>query len=263
MKKPLLKITVLLFFFFFTTTYSQSRFSHEAGVIFGPTSFQTDFGISGDFASANQSSMAFGVVHYLKFFGSQYNWRSGSSFFSEHFKLKTEFIYTSNTNISHEAINASSPNAGKLEAMKGNIKMYNIGTNLEFYFLELEDYSSYFKASGSLNPFISIGLQYSIFDPDITVDGNSLEGKTEPYTDLIDKWQTGAIFLDSDTTFGVSAGAGLRYSLDKLDLLLDGRYQYFFSDNGDGLNAPNDPANKNNDSMVFINIGIVYVFNKY
>jgi hypothetical protein len=263
MKKHLPKIAVLLLFFFFTTTYSQSRFSSEAGLIFGGSSFQTDFGISGDFASANQSSMAFGLTYYLKFFGSQYNWRSGSTFFTEHFKLKFEFLYTNNTNISHEGISPSSSNFAKLDAMKGEIKMYNFGANLEYYFLELEDYSSFYKSSGSLNPFISVGLHYTSFDPDITVNGNSLEGQPEPYTQLIDKWQTGAIFLDKGNTFGASAGAGIRYSLEVLDLVLEGRYQYFFSDDVDGLNAPLDPANKNNDSMIFVNLGVVYVFNKY
>jgi len=265
MKRHLPKITVLILFFFFTTTYSQSRFSHEAGIIFGPASLQTDFGQSKDFPSANQATLAFGVTHYLKFFGSQYSWRSGSSYFSTHFKLKTEFLYLSNTNIQHEGewAEGTGETAQKLQAMTGQVKMYNIGTNLEFYFLELEDYSSFYRSSGSLNPYISIGLQFSIYDPDILVNDVSLEGQEEPYTQLIDKWQEGAVYLDEGNTFGASVGAGLRYSLDKFDLVLDGRYQYFFSDQVDGLDAPNDPGNKNNDTMVFINLGVVYVFNKY
>ncbi len=263
MKKHLPKITALILFFFFTTTYSQSRFSHEAGIFFGPASLQTDFGISGDFPSANQATLAFGVTHYLKFFGSQYSWRSGSSYFTDHFKLKTEFLYMNNSNISHEGIKGTGENAQKLEAMKGQVKMYNIGTNLEFYFLELEDYSSFYRSSGSLNPFISIGVHFSMYDPDILVNEVSLEGQEEPYTQLIDKWQEGAIYLDKGNTFGASVGGGLRYSLDKFDLVLDGRYQYFFSDQVDGLEALDDSANKNNDTMVFINLGVVYVFNKY
>jgi len=78
--------------------YSQLDVSSEVGVVFGVTSFQTDFGIRHDFPSANAQTMGYGVVHYLKFFGKQYSWRSGSSFFSEHFMLKTEFLYLNNTN---------------------------------------------------------------------------------------------------------------------------------------------------------------------
>jgi len=265
MKKPLPIFTVLITFFFFTTVYSQSRFSHEAGLSFGVSSFQTDFGESGDFPSANAATFSFGVTHYLKFFGSQYSWRSGSSYFSEHFKLKTEFNYMFNTKVEHEGSYAQggSPEAVKLRRMTGEIKMYNIGTNLEYYFLELEDYSSYYKSSGTLNPFISVGLHYSFFDPDILVDGVSLEGQEEPYTDLIDKWQEGAIYLEEDSTFGASIGAGIRYSIDSFDLVLDGRWQHFFSDKVDGLDDTSSASGSDfNDTMVYINVGVVYVFGK-
>lgn len=260
MNKFLSKITVLIFFMFSTVTYSQSNVSHEIGIIFGPASFQTDFGQSHDFPSANASTLAYGITHYLKFFGSQYSWRSGGGFFSSHFKLKTEFLYLSNTSIKHEG--PGQENNPQLLAMQGQIKMYNIGTNLEFYFLELEDYASFYGRENSLNPFISVGLQFSVYDPDITVNGVSLEGQPEPYTQLIDKWQENAIFLEPGNTLGVSIGAGLRYSLSSIDFVLDGRWQHFFSDNIDGLNAPNDPANKWNDTMIFVNVGIVYVFGK-
>ena len=48
-----------------------------------------------------------------------------------------------------------------------------------------------------------------------------------------------------------------------VDFVAEARYQYFFSDKLEGLDAPNDPGNKNNDTMVFINLGVVYVFGKY
>ncbi len=264
MKKLLRNFTVLILFFYFSESYAQSSLSQEVGVFFGAASFQTDFGERYDFPSANASTMAFGVTHYLKFFGSQYSWRSGTSYFSEHFKLKTQFLYTFNTNVEHKGsyVKQNTPDAEKLRAMTGEIRMYDIGTNMEFYFLPLEDYSSYYRSSGTLNPFISVGISYTMFDPDIKVNGNSLEGQSEPYTQLIDKWQTGAVHLDPSNSFAVAAGAGVRYSLDKFDLVLDSKYQHFFTDDLDGLNAPDDPANKKNDTMIMVNIGIVYVFGK-
>jgi hypothetical protein len=42
---------------------------------------------------------------------------------------------------------------------------------------------------------------------------------------------------------------------------LDSRWQHFFSDKIDGLDAPKDPANKYNDTMIYVNLGIVYTFN--
>jgi hypothetical protein len=263
MKKYLPELCVVLLFFFFTQTHAQTRFSHEVGVNIGIASFQPDFGLSTEFESANQANMIYGFAYYLKFFGSQYNWRSGSSFFSEHFKLKFEFTYTNNTNINHDGAKNAGSVYDKLELMTGQIKLYNGGLNLEYYIFELEDYSSFYRSSGTINPFVTLGLHYSHSKPDIFVDGVSLKGKAEPYTDLIPKWQEGAVFLEPANIFSATGGVGVRFGLDKVDFSLEGRYQYYFSDVVDGLDAPNDPGNKGNDSMVFFNAGVIYVFGKY
>lgn len=263
MKKQLPKLCVVLLFFFFTNARAQTSFSHEFGANFGITSFQPDFGLSTEFESANQSNIAFGLSYYLKFFGSQYNWRSGSSFFSEHFKLRLDFSYVNNTNINNDGNKGTSSFDEKMRAMTGQIKLYNAGLSLEYYFLKLEDYSSFYKTTGSINPFISVGLGYSYSQPDIFVNDVSLKGQEEPYTQLIPKWQEGAVFLDPENIFSATAGAGVRFGLEMLDFSLEARYQYYFSDVVDGLNAPDDPGNKGNDSMVSITAGIIYVFGKY
>ena len=263
MNKPLLSLFVLIFFTVFSGRISaQSSTSSEAGVFFGIASLQTDYGISGNFAAANQASMSFGLSYYLKFFGSQYNWRSGSSYFSEHFKMKAEFLYINNSNLKHEGFDPDGNFAAELEAHTGSVKMYNLGVNLEYYFIELEDYSSFFKQSGSVNPFVSLGLHYTYSQPDMFVNDVSLKGQEEPYEELIPKWQEGAVFLEEQSIFSATAAAGVRFGLDAVDLVLEGRYQYFFSDRLEGLDAPDDPGNLNNDTMVFINMGIVYVFGK-
>jgi len=258
MKKLLPKLCVLILFFFVTNTKAQTSFSSEVGVFFGPAVFQTDMGLSTEFSAQTQSTLAFGLSYYLKFFGSQYNWRSGSSYFSEHFKVKAELSYMNNTNVGFEPAGESE----KLDAMKAQIKLYNAGLNLEYYILELEDYASFYQSSGSINPFVTIGIHYSYSQPDILVDEVSLKGQEEPYTQLIDKWQKDAVFLDAENIFSASAGAGVRFSLDKVDFSLEGRYQYYFSDVVEGLNAADDPANTSNDSMVFFNASIIYVFGK-
>lgn len=259
MRKHLPNLFAVLLFFFFLNSRAQTNVSHEVGGFFGIASFQTDMGIRSEFAAENQASMGFGISYYMKFFGSQYNWRSGSSFFSEHFKMKAEFSYINNSNVPFEPSGLNS----KLDDMKAAIKLYNFGLSMEYYILELEDYSSFYRSSGSINPFVSIGIHYSYSQPDILVSDVSLKGQEEPYTQLIDKWQEGAVFLEAENIFSASAGVGVRFGLDKLDFSLEGRYQYYFSDVVEGLNAPNDPANKSNDSMVFINAGVIYVFGKY
>jgi len=265
MKKHLPKLCVVLLFFFFINARSQTSLSHEFGVNLGVSSFQPDFGLSTEFASANQSNLAYGFSYYMKFFGSKYNWRSGSTFFSEHFKMKLDFSYVNNSNINHDAIKNASD---QLKAMTGTIKLYNAGLNFEYYFLKLEDYSSFYKSSGTINPFISLGLGYSYSQPDILVNGVSLKGYDEPYDgngspELIPKWQEGAVHLNPENIFSARAGAGVRFGLDMLDFSLEAGYNYYFSDVVDGLNAPDDPANKGNDSMVSVTIGVIYVFGKY
>ena len=264
MKKLLLNLfaVILLSTSFTGGLNAQTNVSHEVGALFGISSLQTDYGISGNFAAANQASMSFGFSYYMKFFGSQYNWRSGSSYFSEHFKIKAEFLYINNSNLEHEGFDPDGNFAAELEAHTGSVKMYDLGVNLEYYFIELEDYSSFFKQSGSVNPFVSLGLHYTYAQPDMFVNDVSLKGQEEPYEELIPKWQEGAVFLEAQNIFSASAGAGVRFGLDAVDLVLEGRYQYFFSDRLEGLDAPDDPGNLNNDTMVFINMGIVYVFGK-
>ncbi len=263
MKKLLLKLfTVMILASFSGGIQAQTSVSHELGGFFGIASLQTDFGISGTFASETQSSMAFGVSYYMKFFGSQYNWRSGSSYFSEHFKMKAEFSYINNSKITHEGVDPNWSIAEKLDAMTGSVTMYNGGLSLEYYFVELEDYTSFFRSSGQVNPFVGLGLQYTHATPDIFVDGVSIKGQPEPYEDLISKWQEGAIDLEDQGMISATASAGVRFGLEMVDFVLEGRYQYFFSDKLEGLDAPDDPGNKNNDTMVFINLGIVYVFGK-
>lgn len=259
MRKFLPNLFAVLLFFFFINSRAQTSLSHEVGGFFGIASFQTDMGLSDEFSAANQATMGFGISYYMKFFGSQYNWRSGSSFFSEHFKLKAEFSYINNTNVSFEPAGLNE----KLDDMKATIKLYNAGLNLEYYILELEDYSSFYRSAGSINPFVTVGIHYSYSQPDILVNDVSIKGQEEPYTGLIDKWQRDAVFLEPENIFSATAGIGVRFGLEMLDFSLEGRYQYYFSDVVEGLNAADDPANKSNDSMVFINAGIIYVFGKY
>ncbi|MEN8187951.1 MAG: hypothetical protein ABFR05_12550, partial [Bacteroidota bacterium] len=189
MKKKTLIIPLLFFIFSSNLSFSQLELSSEVGVFFGVTSFQTDFGESHDFPSANAASLGVGVVHYLNFFTRQYSWRRGSSYFSEHFKLRTEFLYTSNSNIRHEpwvGLSHESEMYAKLDAMRGNIKLMNFGNQLEFYFRSLEDNLTYFGNNSMLNPYVSVGVHYTHYDPEVTTKyaGDS------PFTirEDIDKW---------------------------------------------------------------------------
>ncbi len=281
MKKYLLKFSFIFFFFFTLTSYSQLDLSSEVGITFGVTSFQTDFGERYDFASANASSMSFGAVYFLKFYGSQYNWRSGTSYFSDHFKLKVSFDYINKTNIKHE----EDFDIVKMQEMRGEIKMYDVGTQLEFYFGSLEDYSTLFSSKNKFNPYLSAGVHVNFYDPEVTSllgsnDWRNFVIYDQPDRGMYDKWylediaasdpnsydgldHEQTIFNESGTAFAVSVGAGLRYSMQYFDLMIDTRWQHFFSDKIDGLDASKDPGNKYNDTMVYLNFGIIYTFNRF
>ena len=139
MKKLLLKLLTVIFFASFSGgMQAQTSVSHELGGFFGIASLQTDFGLSGNLSSANQATMGFGLSYYLKFFGSQYNWRSGSTYFSEHFKMKAEFSYMNNSKIEHENLDQRDRVSERyqeiMERMTGAVTMYNGGLSLEYYF---------------------------------------------------------------------------------------------------------------------------------
>lgn len=257
------------------SSYAQLDLSSEVGINFGLSSFQTDFGERYDFPSENAMTFSFGAMYYLKFFGREYNWRSGSTFFSSHFMLRASFDYINKKNIRHEALlHLDKP---YFTDMTADIKMYNLGAQLEFYFFDLEDYNLIFGDKKALNPYLSAGVHYSFFDPSVYMSGSLISSDPDNYNyhggDLFEPWQYNTVFQDKGSTFGISAGAGLRYTIKEFDLLLDSRFQYFFSDKVDGfdpseaLNSNGDPApwagDQNNDTMVYVTVGVIYTFRQY
>ena len=73
---------------------------------------------------------------------------------------------------------------------------------------------------------------------------------------LPDKWKE-RFYIEKDRAFSLTFGLGTRYKLDKFDLVLDGRFQYFLSDRVDGLDQI-DGSSDNNDTLIFFSAGIVF-----
>jgi len=251
--KFLYKIFLLLLLIPLSNSYAQLDLSHEVGVSFGPVAMQTDYGERNHLPSSMATSFGVSVSHYLSFYGSNYNWRNGASFFSDHFKLRTEISMYTNTNLEHkgryvDASNVSVQN-DRLRAMKGSTKVFNIGTQLEYYFKNLEDYGLLFNDDNKFAPYVSTGVHYNSFTPDITSTSSPLP---EP-------WATEGVFLEKDKTFSVTISAGTRYKMDNFDLFIDARWQYFLSDKIDGLDAPsNISENKFNDTLLYFSVGAIF-----
>ena len=252
--KSYYRLIIFILLVSFTKSNAQLDLSHEFGVFTGPVVFQSDYGESSHLPSSTATSFGIAGVHYLSFYGNNYNWRNGASYFSDHFKLRTEVSYYFNNGFEHKGryIEGNSVIAGQLKAMKGKTKIFNIGTQLEYYFKNLEDYGLLFNTADKFAPYLSAGIQYNSFSPELT---NTPSGGLD-VSNLPAKWQD-TFFIEKDQTFSLTFGLGTRYKLDKFDLVFDGRFQYFLSDRVDGLDQV-DGSSANNDTLIFFSAGIVF-----
>jgi len=252
--KSYYKLVLFILLVSFAKTNAQIDLSHEFGIFAGPVVFQSDYGESNHLPSSTATSFGIAGVHYLSFYGNNYNWRNGASYFSDHFKLRTEVSYYFNNNFDHnDRFDQLGGVIGdQLRAMTGKTKIFNIGTQLEYYFKNLEDYGLLFNTSDKFAPYLSAGIQFNSFDPELT---NTPEGGLN-ISNLPPKWREN-FFLEKDTSFSLTFGLGTRYKLDKFDLVFDGRWQYFLSDRIDGLDQV-DGSSRNNDTLIFFSAGIVF-----
>lgn len=252
--KSYYRLIIFILLVSFTKSNAQLDLSHEFGLFVGPVVFQSDYGESSHLPSSTATSFGIAGVHYLSFYGNNYNWRNGASYFSDHFKLRTELSYYFNNSFEHQGRYVDEGNAlsDQLKAMKGKTKIFNIGTQLEYYFKNLEDYGLLFNTVDRFSPYVSAGVQYNSFTPELT---NTPDGGLD-VNNLPEKWQD-TFYIDKDNTFSLTLGLGTRYKLDKFDLVIDGRWQYFLSDRVDGLDQV-DGSSKNNDTLLFFSAGIVF-----
>lgn len=248
------KLVIFILLVSFTNSNAQLDLSHEFGFFTGPVVFQSDYGESSHLPSSTATSFGIAAVHYLSFYGNNYNWRNGASYFSDHFKLRTEISYYFNNSFEHKGryVDQGNAVAEQLKAMTGKTKIFNIGTQLEYYFKNLEDYGLLFNTVDRFAPYISAGVQYNSFDPEVT---NTPDGGLD-VGNLPAKWQDN-IYLNPDTTFSLTFGLGTRYKLDRFDVVADGRFQYFLSDKIDGLDQV-DGSSKNNDTLILFSVGVVF-----
>jgi hypothetical protein len=251
-------ITSLLFFVFTINVTAQFGFSHEIGVIAGPVAFQSDYGERHDFSTnIGNTGYGIGLIHYLNFsYRAECNCYTPQTYFNDHFKLRSELSY-SKTSLKHfgQWVDAShtSLGANQLRAMKGSTAVTNIGMQLEFYPLSIRDFTS---TVGSFAPFFSLGGQFSFYDPQASSDLGPLNS---PISTPIKYYN--ATTNQGGTVWSIVSSVGCRYKLNDLsDLMVDMRWQYYFSNWVDGLNP--DPAkypeNKANDWLVWFNVGYIY-----
>lgn len=255
--------TIIILFILFglsSKINAQIGIAHEIGVVIGPVMFKSDYGARNDFGTnINNNGFGIGLVHYLNF---SYN-SNNSTFFSEHFKVRSEVSF-SKSDFKHYGKyvekNSNSIGVQQLKAMSGSSGIFNIGTQLEYSPIKIHDFEN---TIGSFGPYASIGVQLSSY----TAKANSAMGQlgtpsaTFPkYLDPSDGHPFG-FSNESKTVFSIVSSIGTRYKLSPLqDLIIDFRFQYFNSDWVDGLN-PNPEIhkeNKANDWLIWVNLGYIY-----
>jgi hypothetical protein len=238
--------------------HAQFGFSHEVGVIAGPVAFQSDYGVRGDFqTNAGNTGYGIGLIHYLNFsYKAECNCYTPETYFNDHFKLRSELSYNK-TELQHfgKWVDKSKNSliANQLRGMRGSTAVTNIGMQLEYFPLSIRDFSA---TIGAWAPFISLGGQFSFYDPEAY---STLGPLDSPISTPIKYYN--ATTNQGGTVWSIVSSVGTRYKLTTLsDLMIDFRVQYYFSNWVDGLNP--DPKiyteNKANDWNVWLNFGYIY-----
>ena len=245
--------------------YAQLGFSHEIGVIAGPIAYQSDFGVRSDFET-NSGNVGFGIglIHYINFaYRADCNCYTTDKYFNDHFKIRTELSYNK-TNLQHfgEFVgpNATSDDADRLRGHTGTAENLDIGTQLEYFPRSIRAFSA---GVYSFAPFVSLGAHYVSYRPSVFTDyvnpaSPEDVGNIDLPSNFYSFWDPGSVNDSNGTTWSIVTSVGTRYKLSILsDLMIDLRFQYFFSDFTDGLNHQLE-SNKSNDWLVWLNVGYIY-----
>ena len=268
-------LKILVFFlccFTIEVAKAQDESSHEIGIISGSASFTTDYGERNNFSSNVGGNVGFGigVIYYINFTDYRYIWDQRTNYWSEHFRIRAELSYMS-AELDHfgqwkDAIDNRtgelSEGAQKLRAHHGKTYLLNIGAQMEFHWVDIVDFGSRRIPDLNWAPYISVGAFVDFYDPSI----NSDRGDWRDPDVLFPKWDINidpkAARITPGITMSATLGVGTRYQIGEYaDLLIESRWQYFFSNYVDGLNSRPDPANKYNDWLLWVHVGYVYYLN--
>jgi len=254
---------------------AQDKRSHEVGFISGSASFTTDYGQRNNFSSnvGGNVGMGVGLIYYLNFTDYRYRWNQRSNYFSEHFRVRAELSYMS-AKLDHfgkwrdetygggPRIGELTEGAQKLRAHHGKTHIVNVGTQLEFHIVDIVDFGSRRIPDLKWSPYISAGAFVDFYNPSMYSElGDWRDSRV-----LYPKWDINlypwAARVKASITMSATLGVGTRHKLGEYsDILIEARWQYFFSDYVDGLNAKQAPENKYNDWLLWIHVGYVYYLN--
>lgn len=236
---------------------SQISLSYEAGFNVGMASFQTDYGERGDFQSGFSGNMGVSTsaTFYLNFFNRTGLWNERYEWLTSHFKVKSEVSYMQ-AKLEHFGFEGGTPETDQLKAMHGTSSIINTGITIEYHFLDLYNFNV--NRQQMLSPYIGIGALATFSSPTFEFDAGDYVANPSL---LPPKYQDNAIFTEPETTGSMVFSAGTRIkATDRADIVIDSRWQYFFSNKIDALD-PIDSSNKFNDWLYSLTVGYVYIIN--
>lgn len=224
----------------------RSSYYQEIGVMSGPVFFQGDFGEKG--ASKNITSNV-GVSGSIVYYVSLDNNNRG---LERNFKVRFDATLMAVSLNHYGKFAESNTDFGqKLRAMQSDVKVSNVGFQLEYYPFEIDDYSK-----SILSPYLASGFQINAYSANATSTLGSIGNSNTVPTKYVDGFKD-----SSGIALSMTGALGVRYKVSPSGaLVLEGQFRYYFSDWIDGMNP--DPniykENKNNDFAVTIQIGYVY-----
>lgn len=247
------QLTLVLFLIAGThTTFSQLGISHEIGAIVGPVQFRSDFGVrNSEETNLGNSGIGIGLIHYINFaYRADCNCYSTDTYFNDHFKLRSELSWNK-TKLNHFG-DFSRPD-NRLGNHTGEATNLDIGMQLEYFPLSIRSFQGF---AYRFAPFISLGMHYTSFNPkaSTTWGDQNIQNPNNFYY----AWDPGSVNPASGSSWSTVASVGVRYKLNVVsDLMVDLRWQYYYSDWIDGLNHQLS-YNKHNDWLIWLNFGYIF-----
>src|SRR6218665_3100168 len=144
-----------------SSAVSAQGLAQEIGIYAGPVTLQSDFGERNNFdTNAGNSGFGIGIMHFINFSANN----NRESYFTEHFKVKTDLNFNRTTLKHFGQWVERKPNglfAQQLKNMHASSTIIGLGAQLEFSpFMKIHDFEN---TVGSFSPYGSLGFQVSYY----------------------------------------------------------------------------------------------------
>jgi len=239
-------------------SYSQ-QLNHDIGFYAGYASMQTDYGQRYNTASnIDLTAASFSIAHSLYFYDLQRSWL-GRKDLKNHILLRTSINLETKRDLYHNGkwANGTGITSTLLRAMKGSVKSYSAGIEIEYHFRDLSEFnSSLGRVRHLISPYISTGVNIISYQNTLTSDlGDWMTNEML----LPEKYRLdSARKIGKGNAIGLSLTSGIRFNiLRNLDIDTRITLNLYNSDFIDGINA-DVPENKYKESLTSFQIGIIY-----